>query len=273
MMTSSDRPRRERLDRLLVTRGLVPTRARAQALIMAGRVLSLGVRLEKPGMRIPEETPLEIRPGPLYVSRGGLKLAWALPAAGLTARDKNALDVGASTGGFTEVLLGDGARRVIALDVGRGQLDWGLRNDARVVPIEGVNARYLEPATLPFVPEIAVMDVSFISLVLVLPAVMRCIGDNGELLSLVKPQFEVGRRQVGRGGIIRDPALHREVLEKVADFARQSGWSLRNVLRCPVKGAEGNVEFFVHLAPSGPGIGPETAAEKIAAALEQDPAS
>jgi len=272
-MMTSHRPRRERLDRLLVARGLVPTRARARALIMAGRVLSCGVRLEKPGMRLPEETPLEIRPGPLYVSRGGLKLAWALPAAGLGVRDKSALDVGASTGGFTEVLLEDGARRVIALDVGRGQLDWGLRNDPRVIPIEGVNARYLEPTILPFVPEIAVVDVSFISVVLVLPAVMGCIREDGELLSLVKPQFEVGRRQVGRGGIIRDPALHREVLEKVVDFARRSGWCLRNVLRCPVKGAEGNVEFFVHLAPREPGIDPEAAAERIAAALEEDPAS
>jgi 23S rRNA (cytidine1920-2'-O)/16S rRNA (cytidine1409-2'-O)-methyltransferase len=263
-MTTSDRPRRERLDRLLVARGLVSTRARAQALIMAGRVLSRGVRLDKPGMRIPEEIPLEIRPGALYVSRGGLKLAWALPAAGLTAHDKDAIDVGASTGGFTEVLLEAGARRVIALDVGRGQLDWGLRNDPRVFPIEGVNARYLEPATLPFVPEIAVVDVSFISMTLVLPRVMGCLREDGDLLGLVKPQFEVGRRQVGRGGIVRDAKLHGEVLGKIVDFARRSGWSLCNVLRCPVKGAEGNVEFFVHLARRGPGLDPEVSARRIA---------
>jgi 23S rRNA (cytidine1920-2'-O)/16S rRNA (cytidine1409-2'-O)-methyltransferase len=265
------RPRRERLDRLLVARGLAPTRARAQALIMAGRVLSGDVRLDKPGVRIPEDTPLEIRPGPRYVGRGGLKLAWALPAAGVIVGDKDTLDVGASTGGFTEVLLENGARRVIALDVGRGQLDWGLRNDSRVVPIEGVNARYLDAARLPFVPEVAVMDVSFISACLVLPAVMASLREDGEMLALIKPQFEVGRDRVGRGGIVRDPSLHREVLEKVVDFVRQSGWGLRNVLRCPVKGAEGNVEFFIHLARRGPERDGGAAAERIAAALAEEP--
>jgi 23S rRNA (cytidine1920-2'-O)/16S rRNA (cytidine1409-2'-O)-methyltransferase len=238
---------------------------------MAGRVLSGDQRLDKPGVRLPEDAPLEIRPGPQYVGRGGLKLAWALPAAGMAVRDKDALDVGASTGGFTEVLLENGARRVIALDVGRGQLDWGLRNDPRVFPVEGVNARYLEPTALPFVPELAVMDVSFISVRLVLPAVMGSIRDDGELLALIKPQFEVGREQVGRGGIVREPSLHREVLEMVVDFVRRSGWRPRNVLRCPVKGAEGNVEFFIHIARRAPEPGTEMIAERIAAALVEVP--
>jgi 23S rRNA (cytidine1920-2'-O)/16S rRNA (cytidine1409-2'-O)-methyltransferase len=270
---SKDRPRRERLDRLLVARGLAPTRARAQAIIMAGRVLSGELRLEKPGLRIPEDAPLEIRPGPQYVGRGGLKLAWALPACGMDVRGRDALDVGASTGGFTEVLLENGARRVIALDVGRGQLDWSLRNDPRVLPLEGVNARYLEPTSLPFVPDVAVMDVSFISVRLVLPAVVRSIDADGELLALVKPQFEVGREQVGRGGIVRDPSLHRDVLENVADFVAGSDWGLRNVLRCPVKGTEGNVEFFVHIVPRLPAPAPETVMERIAAALVEEAGS
>ncbi len=234
---------------------------------MAGRVHSEGVRLDKPGMRLAVDIPLVVRPGARYVGRGGAKLGWALPLSGIDVDGKGALDVGASTGGFTQVLLESGARRVIALDVGRGQLDWGLRNDPRVEVIEGVNARYLTPEALPFVPECMVMDVSFISALQVLPAVMGCIPPGAPALCLVKPQFEVGRGQVGRGGIVRDPELHRAVLTKVAEFAHRSHLALFDVLRCPFPGAEGNVEFFVHLASGGTGLDASAAAARIESAV------
>jgi len=264
----SRRPRHDRLDRLLTARGLAPTRARAQALVLAGRVHSGGMRLDKPGMQVAVEAPLEVLPGPAYVGRGGHKLAWALRASGLVVAGRRALDVGASTGGFTQALLEAGAGRVIALDVGRGQLDWGLRSDPRVVPLEGVNARYLVPGQLPFAPHLAVMDVSFISALQVLPAVMGCLPDDGEVLCLVKPQFEVGRGKVGRGGIVRDAALHRSVLVGVAESVRRSGWCLLDVLRCPTRGAEGNVEFFVHLARRGSGLDPAATSMRIAEAVQ-----
>ena len=258
---------RDRLDRLLVARGLAPTRNRAQALVMAGRVHSEGTRLDKPGIRLAVDSPLEVRPGARYVGRGGAKLAWALPLSGIDVSGKEALDVGASTGGFTQVLLESGARRVVALDVGRGQLDWGLRNDPRVVVLEGVNARYLAPEALPAVPECMVMDVSFISALKVLPAVLDCIHPGAPALCLVKPQFEVGRGQVGRGGIVRDPELHRAVLVKLAEFARRSHLGVFDVLRCPFPGAEGNVEFFVHLASRGSGLDSNAVAAKIESAI------
>jgi 23S rRNA (cytidine1920-2'-O)/16S rRNA (cytidine1409-2'-O)-methyltransferase len=259
----SRHPRHERLDLLLTARGLAPTRGRAQALVLAGRVHSRGVRLDKPGLRLPVDAELEVHPGAAYVSRGGHKLAWALQASSLAVAGRRVLDVGASTGGFTQALLQAGAERVIALDVGRGQLDWGLRNDPRVVPLEGVNARYVEPGQLPFAPHVAVMDVSFISALVVLPAVMGCLPDDGEVLCLVKPQFEVGRGKVGRGGVVRDAGLHRAVLVAVAESVRRSGWCLLDVLRCPLPGAEGNVEFFVHLARRGNGLDPAAAASRI----------
>jgi 23S rRNA (cytidine1920-2'-O)/16S rRNA (cytidine1409-2'-O)-methyltransferase len=237
---------RERLDVLLVERGLAPSRGRAQALVLAGRVRSGTQRLDKPGMRLPSDAPLEVVSGPRWVGRGGDKLAAVLPHLGLAIAGRDAIDIGASTGGFTHVLLESGVSRVIALDVGSGQLDWGLRNDPRVVTLEGVNARYLRPGDLPFVPTLAVVDVSFISLVLVLPAILRCLAPDGELLALVNPQFEVGR-----GGIVRDPGLHRETLRRIVRFLADSGCGVRHVLRCPVPGAEGNVEFFVHARAGG----------------------
>ena len=248
---------RPRLDQILVERGLAPSRTRAQALIMAGRVRSDGIRLEKPGSRLDPDIPLAVDPGEHYVSRGGLKLAGALAmfpggVAGLTG-----LDVGASTGGFTQVLLEAGAERVIALDVGRGQLDWSLRTDPRVTVIEGFNARHMNPSDLPFPPDIAVIDVSFISLTLILPPVFRCLPPDGQVVTLVKPQFEAGRTKVGKGGIVRDPAVHREVLRRIAGFAVLNRWGIRSVAVSSIRGAEGNVEFFIGLAAGTEGLDPD----------------
>jgi 23S rRNA (cytidine1920-2'-O)/16S rRNA (cytidine1409-2'-O)-methyltransferase len=244
---------RPRLDQILVERGLAPSRTRAQALIMAGRVRSDGVRLEKPGARVEPDVSLTVDPGERYVSRGGLKLHGVLAMFEDCLTDAVALDVGASTGGFTQVLLEAGASRVIALDVGRGQLAWSLRTDPRVTVIEGCNARQLDRSDLPFAPDLAVIDVSFISLTLILPAVFRCLPDSGRVVALVKPQFEAGREKVGKGGIVRDPAVHRQVLERIATFAFENCWGIRSVAVSSIRGAEGNVEFFIGLtaAPHG----------------------
>ncbi len=248
------RERRERLDVLLVERGLAPSRAQAQSLILAGRVRSLGTRLDKAGQRIAAGTPLEVAPGPRFVSRGGHKLEAALAAFDVRARGVDALDVGASTGGFTQALIEAGAGRVAALDVGRGQLDWSLRRDPRVVVLDGINARHLEPSDLPFPPALAVIDVSFISLELVLPKVAASLAPGGSIVALVKPQFEVGRGKVGRGGIVREPELHVEVLTRLAAFAAARELAVLGVAPSPIRGAEGNAEFFLHLAPGRHGM-------------------
>jgi 23S rRNA (cytidine1920-2'-O)/16S rRNA (cytidine1409-2'-O)-methyltransferase len=245
---------RERLDLLLVERGLARSRAEAQALILAGRVSSRGTRIDKPGQRIPHDADLALANGPRFVSRGGQKLEVALRSFGVRPDGLDALDVGASTGGFTQVLLEAGASRVAALDVGRGQLDWGLRGDPRVHVHERVNARYLTPAALPFLPALAVIDVSFISLERVLPPVAACLAPGGEIVALVKPQFEVGRGKVGRGGIVRDPERRAEVLHRLSAFARERGWGVLGVIPSPIRGAEGNVEFFLHLVPARAGL-------------------
>lgn len=259
----------ERLDVLLVQRGLAPTRVKARALILAGQVCSGGRRLEKPGQRVREDLALELAPGRRFVSRGGHKLLAALAPFSVAVQDRDAIDVGASTGGFTQVLLEAGARRVIALDVGRGQLDWTLRRDPRVRVLEGINARYLEPAMLPFPPSLAVVDVSFISLKLVLPRVVACLAEEGEIVALVKPQFEVGRGQVGRGGVVRDPALHRAVLESVVQLALDRNWGLGGVCASALRGAEGNQEFFVHLVPGSRGLDASRSAQRVRAAIHE----
>jgi 23S rRNA (cytidine1920-2'-O)/16S rRNA (cytidine1409-2'-O)-methyltransferase len=262
--------RRERADRLLVDRGLAPTRARARALVLAGRVYAGNRRVDKAGEELAADAELHVAPGPRWVGRGGLKLAAALDAFELPVAGRDAVDVGASTGGFTHVLLEAGASRVAAVDVGRGQLDWGLRNDPRVFPVEGVNARYLTPAMLPFAPSLAVVDVSFIPLALVLPPVVACLDPASarrDAVALIKPQFEVGRGRVGRGGIVRDPELHRAVLASFVGLAANHGWAVAAVRPSPVLGAEGNREFLAHLLPDGPAADPRAMESVVAAAL------
>jgi 23S rRNA (cytidine1920-2'-O)/16S rRNA (cytidine1409-2'-O)-methyltransferase len=254
---------RERLDVVLVMRGLAENRSKAQALVLAGRVYSGEQRLDKPGERIDPDRPLEIAPGPCWVGRGGMKLDGVLDRIPVDPQGRDCLDVGASTGGFTHVLLKRGAARVAAVDVGRGQLDWGLRNDPRVVVIEGLNARQLTPRELPFRPSLAVVDVSFISLGLIVPAILACLTAGGEVLALVKPQFEAGRSAVGPRGVIRDPAVHREVLRRMASASAKFHWGLRTFLLSSPPGAEGNREFFMHLLPGSPEISEAEAFAKI----------
>jgi len=254
-MSAPGRPRRARLDQILVERSLADSRARAQALILAGRVRRGTEVLLKPGLRYPPDVELTVVEGRRWVGRGAHKLHAALAAFSVDVAGRDCIDVGASTGGFTQVLLEAGARRVIALDVGRGQLDWGLRNDDRVVVVEGLNARYLRAQDLAFEPSLAVVDVSFISLRLVLPPVVAVLPPSPEadLVALVKPQFEVGRAAVGRGGIVRDTRRHREVLDRTIEFCVGRGWGVLGVTASPIAGADGNREFLIHVRPAGSG--------------------
>ncbi len=249
-MTQNPAGRRVRVDVLLVERGHAPTREKAQALVLAGLVSTLGRRLDKPGSQIAPDTPLEVAPGRRFVGRGAEKLGPALARFGIPVAGRDAMDVGASTGGFTQVLLEAGAARVIALDVGRGQLDWSLRNDPRVHPIEGVNVRYVEPDSLPFRPSLATIDVSFISLRQVLEKTCACLAPGADIVALVKPQFEIGKGRVGKSGIVRDPAHWDEVLAGLVTFTRERGLGPSGIARSVLPGARGNVEFFLHLRPA-----------------------
>ena len=240
-----------RLDSEVLARGLAASRERARALILAGQVRVNGAQVTKAGAPVAEDDEITlIEPDHPYVSRGGVKLAHALDTFGIDVTGRLALDVGASTGGFTDVLLRRGARRVIALDVGHGQLDWRLRNDPRVFVIERVNARTLSPEQLP--PDarafdIATMDVSFISARQVLPAVAPLLHPGADLVILVKPQFEAGRAEVGKGGLVRDPDVHARVVEEVAAAASALGLRRIQVTESPITGSEGNREFLLHL--------------------------
>lgn len=246
---------RTRLDQLLVTRGLAETRSRARALLMAGQVRVNGQVQTKAGMAVDAASEIMLTHTLPYVSRGGYKLAHALDTFALSPAGLLALDVGASTGGFTDVLLQRGARRVYAVDVGYGQLDWQLRQDERVVVLERTNIRTLEhlPLSAPSqdAPQIqaACIDVSFISLRLVLPAVQRLIMPDAWIVALVKPQFEAGRHAVGKGGVVRDPATHRQVLHDVVGAAIASGLVAHGVTRSPIMGPAGNIEFLLWLQP------------------------
>jgi 23S rRNA (cytidine1920-2'-O)/16S rRNA (cytidine1409-2'-O)-methyltransferase len=245
---------RERLDRLLVARGLAPSRERAQALIMAGAVRVDGRPSGKPGTLVAPESQVEITGADHpFVGRGGVKLDGALNALRVEVQGRTALDIGASTGGFTDCLLKRGAARVYALDVGRGLLDWSLRRDPRVVPLEGRNARYLVPGDLPGPVDLAVADVSFISLRLILAPLPAVLGPGADVVALVKPQFEVGKGEVGKGGIVRDPGKHLSALRSVVSAASALGFGVRGACPSPITGAEGNREFFLHLAPSPSG--------------------
>jgi 23S rRNA (cytidine1920-2'-O)/16S rRNA (cytidine1409-2'-O)-methyltransferase len=239
---------RQRIDLLLVERGLCASRQEATRLILAGKVRTAADRIEKPGTLLPAETPLEVTGPPHpFVSRGGVKLRHALEVFHLDPRERVCLDVGASTGGFTDCLLQAGARQVIAVDVGYGQLAARLRKDPRVHLLERTNIRYLDPSRLPARPDLATIDVSFISLALVLPAALRLLDPPREIVALVKPQFEVGKGQVGKRGVVRDPAQHRAVLERLADAA--AGLSLRvaGITASPLLGPMGNREFLMYL--------------------------
>lgn len=243
---------KSRLDLLLVARGLAPTRERARALILAGHVSVAGHPVTKAGTAVPDDADIALRqPDHPWVGRGGLKLDHALRVFGIDVSGAIALDIGASTGGFTDVLLARGAARVIAVDVGTAQLDWRLRTDPRVVCMEGVNARYLTPEQLPADArrfDIITIDVSFISLTHLLPVLPPLLEPAGRVVVLVKPQFEAGRGEVGAGGIVRDPAVHARVIETVADAALRVGLKRLAVEPSPVTGAEGNREFLMLLA-------------------------
>jgi 23S rRNA (cytidine1920-2'-O)/16S rRNA (cytidine1409-2'-O)-methyltransferase len=240
-----------RLDIAVVEHGLAPSRERARALILAGRVRVNGVVVAKAGASVEPQAPIDLlEPDHPYVGRGGVKLAHALDAFGIHPAGTLALDVGASTGGFTDVLLRRGARRVVALDVGHGQLDWTLRTDDRVTVLERVNARSLAPDQLPAdaqLFDIVTIDVSFISLRQVLPAIAPYVRRGGHVVALVKPQFEAGRGEVGKGGLVRDAAVQARVVEEVAAAADSVGLSRRGTVESPITGAEGNREFFLHL--------------------------
>lgn len=240
--------KRERIDKLLVERRLASSRTKAQALVMAGVVLVNEQRVLKPSEMFNVEASIRVRgaddPASRYVGRGGLKLEAALKGFDLDVKGLICLDVGASTGGFTDCLLQRGARRVVAIDVGHNQIDWRLRSDARVEVREGVNARYLKPEEFGEKFDLAVMDVSFISATKVLPAIVPLLTENARLVTLIKPQFEVGRGEVGRGGIVRDGAQRARVIEEVNEAARALGLSVCGVIESPVRGADGNIEFL-----------------------------
>jgi 23S rRNA (cytidine1920-2'-O)/16S rRNA (cytidine1409-2'-O)-methyltransferase len=234
-----------RLDQLLVERGLVESRQKAQALILAGSVLINKQKVEKPGHSVPSDASVEILGGLPFVSRGGVKLDAALTQFNIDVSGKVAIDIGASTGGFTDSLLQRGAMRVYAVDVGATQLDWRVRTDPRVIVKDQTNARYLAHTDIPELCDIAVCDVSFISVTLIVPAVPALLKPQGEMVILIKPQFEVGRADVGKGGIVRDPELHRAACDKVRGAVELLGYATE-LMDSPITGAEGNKEFLLH---------------------------
>ena len=244
--------KKERLDKLMVQRGLVPSREKAQAIIMAGMVRVDGQPARKPGQMVKEDVTIEVLGDPIpYVSRGGMKLEAALDRFSVPVRGKVCMDVGASTGGFTDCLLQRGAERVYAVDVGWGQLHWKLRRDPRVVVLERRNIRYLPKEEIPEEIDLATIDTSFISLKLVIPAVLKFLKDRAEILALIKPQFEVGKGEVERGGVVRDPQKHRRVIREIWEFVRSLGLSPQGVMESPLLGPKGNKEFFIYIKKDG----------------------
>lgn len=239
---------KERLDVLVTQQGLAPSREKAKALIMAGEVLVDGQREDKPGTTFPDTVKITIKGNPIpFVSRGGLKLDKAVKHFALDLKGKTCMDVGSSTGGFTDCMLQNGAVKVYSVDVGHGQLDWKLRNDPRVVCMERTNIRYVVPEDIQEAPEFVSIDVSFISLTKVLPPVKNLMAENAEMVCLIKPQFEAGREKVGKKGVVRDPKVHQEVIEMVMDFAASLGFLLLHLEFSPIKGPEGNIEYLLHL--------------------------
>lgn len=245
--------KKERVDILLVERGLIETREKAKRAIMAGLVYSNENRLDKPGEKISSDLPLTIKGNVLpYVSRGGLKLEKALKTFQVDIKDKVLLDIGASTGGFTDCALQNGAKLSYALDVGYNQLAWKLRQDERVVVMERTNFRYVTPADLAGeLPNFASIDVSFISLKLILPVLKTLLVQESDIIALIKPQFEAGREEVGRKGIVRDPKVHEAVIEKVIELSLSLGYDVKNLSYSPITGGDGNIEFLLHLRWEG----------------------
>ncbi|MCF7855793.1 MAG: TlyA family RNA methyltransferase [Candidatus Pacebacteria bacterium] len=246
---------KERLDTLIHNRGLADSREQARRLVMAGSVLVNGQPATKPGHRVADDVDITLKSRPRFVSRGGEKLQGAVDAFELDVSDRVCMDIGASTGGFTDCLLQNGASRVYAIDVGRGQLDWRLRNDPRVVVMEGVNARYLADGDLPEKPSVATVDASFISLTKILPAAIQVLADEAQCIVLIKPQFEATRQDVGKGGVVRDPDVHEAVVRKVREFSETElklTWG--GVVTSPIKGPAGNIEFLARLMKT-PGTG------------------
>jgi 23S rRNA (cytidine1920-2'-O)/16S rRNA (cytidine1409-2'-O)-methyltransferase len=245
---------KERLDLLVVEKGLAASRQRARALIMAGKILVDTQRIDKPGAQVPVDAGVTLKGADLaYVSRGGLKLEGALRAMNLDVHDRVCLDVGASTGGFTDCLLQHGARKVYAVDVGYGQLAWKLRQDKRVVAIERTNIRYMDPGLVPAPVDLATIDTSFISLKIVVPAVLKFLKPGGMLLALIKPQFEAGKGNVGKGGVVKDTDLHRRIIADLHHFFEQQGLASGPVVPSPVLGPKGNQEFMMLLTRTDSG--------------------
>lgn len=242
---------KKRVDVALVERGLAQSREKAQALVMSGVVYIGENKVDKASTQVTPEDELIVRQtGTGYVSRGALKLEKGLSVFGVEAKERVAMDLGASTGGFTDVLLQNGAAHVYAIDVGYGQLDWKLRNDPRVTVMERTNARYLTADDLPLKPTLGVMDVSFISITKILPAAAAIMGEDGEFISLIKPQFEAGRDRVGKKGVVRDAQVHLDVVKEILQFIdADMGWTAQNLSFSPIKGPEGNIEFLVHILP------------------------
>ncbi|MCI8299754.1 MAG: TlyA family RNA methyltransferase [Lachnospiraceae bacterium] len=239
---------KERLDVLLVQRGLAPSREKAKIMIMEGNVFAAGQREDKAGTFLDDKVSLEVRGNTLkYVSRGGLKLEKAMDHFKISLEGKICMDIGASTGGFTDCMLQNGAEKVYAVDVGYGQFAWKLRQDARVVCMEKTNIRYVKPEDLADVLDFASVDVSFISLTKVLPAAWDLLSPQGEMVCLIKPQFEAGREKVGKKGVVRDAGVHREVIEKVLAFAQELGFGVKALEFSPIKGPEGNIEYLAYI--------------------------
>lgn len=245
---------KKRLDALLVEKGFFSSRERARAAIMAGRVLVQGQKIDKAGEQVAENAEITIKGEDFpWVSRGGLKLEKALMVFDFSVNNRVVLDIGASTGGFTDVCLQSGASRVIAVDVGYGQLAWKLRQDPRVINLERTNIRYLERQDLPLLPDRVVIDTSFISLALVLPKAWELSSADAQVIALIKPQFEAGREKVGKRGVVRDPEVHREVLRRVTVQARELGFAVLGLDFSPIKGPEGNIEYLLWLGKEEPG--------------------
>lgn len=245
--------KKQRLDILLVEQGLFETREKAKRAVMAGLVYSNEMRLDKPGEKISEDSPLTVKGKVMpYVSRGGLKLEKALKEFDITTENKVLLDIGASTGGFTDCALQNGAKMSYALDVGYNQLAWKLRKDERVVVMERTNFRYVKPEDLEGeMPNLASIDVSFISLSLILPVLKTLLVQGGDCIALIKPQFEAGREQVGKKGIVRDPSVHKAVIQKIIDLSLNEGYDIEGLSYSPITGGDGNIEFLIHLKWQG----------------------